>query len=74
MNLKDALSVVHAREIAPQWQFFCKSVKDVVVYGTLDLDLKIHRIIVVVDKKTELKFLFFPLSCYHNMYRTFVQL
>lgn len=48
MNLKDALNVVHVKEIALQWQFSCKNVKDADVYGTLEHDLKIHKVIAVV--------------------------
>ncbi|MBA7623248.1 hypothetical protein ES703_30642 [subsurface metagenome] len=51
MNLKDALSAVHVKEIALQWLFSYKSVKGAVVYGMLELDLKTLRVIVVADKK-----------------------
>ena len=50
MMLIDALNVVLVKEIAPQWLFFSKNVRDVGVYGMLEPDLKILRVITAVDK------------------------
>ena len=68
MNLKDALSVVHVKEIAPQWRFSYKSVKGAVVYGMLELDLKILRVIVVVDKKPGFNNSFFSFFLQDNSF------
>jgi hypothetical protein len=50
MNQNAAQNVLPVNEIAQLWLSFYKKEKAVVVYGMHELPLKIHRIIVVVDR------------------------